>query len=290
MRFFTVPNWCWIVLISSLPLTGASQTLEESYRFGLEQMEACNYPLAIEVFHRVLFFDDGRFASSSTYQLARAYRLQSEWSASARLYDQAYILSNPDQKVTILFEKALVLAQMGLYQQAMLELYNLPDSLSASQKTKRDLYSGAVFYQMGDLTKARESWSAIIRENADAARQLEKLMDESARADRYNPQLAGIMSLIIPGSGQLYAGAGRDAINSFLLIGTLDYLFITLSVRYSLLDAYLTVFPWIQRYYHGGYKAAVRLTIEKKERIRQEKYQELLNLLDDQIRNELPGT
>ena len=67
-----------------------------------------------------------------------------------------------------------------------------------------------------------------------------------------NPKVASFLSMIIPGSGQLYSGKLKSGINSFLLTGAALTAFTLINVRYSFLDAILGVFPYYQRYYTGS--------------------------------------
>jgi hypothetical protein len=77
------------------------------------------------------------------------------------------------------------------------------------------------------------------------------------------PKKARILSTILPGLGQLYAGDIKNGINSFILTGGLIVLGINTAINLTLLDALMTVAPWFQRYYMGGYNRAENIAAEK---------------------------
>ena len=77
------------------------------------------------------------------------------------------------------------------------------------------------------------------------------------------PKKARILSTFLPGLGQLYAGDIKNGINSFVLTGVLFVLGINTAINLTLLDALMTVAPWFQRYYMGGYNRAENIAAEK---------------------------
>ena len=81
--------------------------------------------------------------------------------------------------------------------------------------------------------------------------------------NRPNPKVASFLSMIVPGSGQLYSGKLKSGINSFLLTGAALTAFTLINVRYSFLDAILGVFPYYQRYYTGGVINAQKMAENK---------------------------
>jgi TM2 domain-containing membrane protein YozV len=80
---------------------------------------------------------------------------------------------------------------------------------------------------------------------------------------RPNPKVASFLSMVLPGSGQLYCGEFKSGINSFLLTGTAITVYTLISIRYSFIDAILGVFPYYQRYYTGGVINAQNMAKDK---------------------------
>lgn len=86
------------------------------------------------------------------------------------------------------------------------------------------------------------------------------------------------MSMIIPGLGQLYAGDIKNGLNSLILTGGLFSLGIYSAINNGFLDASLSVIPWFQRYYQGGFNKA---QIIAKAKIEKKRYQIFNQLLDE---------
>ena len=83
---------------------------------------------------------------------------------------------------------------------------------------------------------------------------------------RTNPKVASALSMVLPGSGQVYSGNFSSGINSLLLTTTALSIFTIISFRYSPIEAILSVFPYYQRYYIGGVINAINF-VEEKNRI-----------------------
>jgi len=78
------------------------------------------------------------------------------------------------------------------------------------------------------------------------------------------PKVAGVLSIVIPGSGQLYAGDYKNAVNSFLLVAVFAAIGTDMFIRYAWYDSLISVFPWFLRYYTGGYKNAMKIAEQKR--------------------------
>jgi hypothetical protein len=82
--------------------------------------------------------------------------------------------------------------------------------------------------------------------------------------------------MIIPGSGQFYAGDVKNGFNSLLLTGGFVTVGFIIAINYSLLDSFVSVIPWIQRYYIGGIKRSGDIAVDRKLQKQDEIYQEIL--------------
>ena len=86
--------------------------------------------------------------------------------------------------------------------------------------------------------------------------------------------------MVLPGSGQVYSGNFSSGLNSLLLTTTALSVFTIISIRYSALDAILSVFPYYQRYYVGGVVNAINFAEEKNKLLYSETVNNLNNVLD----------
>ena len=86
--------------------------------------------------------------------------------------------------------------------------------------------------------------------------------------------------MALPGLGQLYAGYTKEALNSFLLNSLLYALMADVIRKQSFIDGVLAIYPWLQRYYGGGYENAKKLTEGKINSQRNAVYQSILDLAE----------
>ncbi len=89
-------------------------------------------------------------------------------------------------------------------------------------------------------------------------------MRQAERVAKKNPKTARVLSMILPGAGQFYAGDIKNGLNSLLLNALLGFWFVTTGLAYTFVDAAATVTPWLFRYYGGGIRRAGEI-VEKKE-------------------------
>jgi len=246
-------------------------------------MNERNYELSIENFNRVLFFEPNYNSSETSYKLAECYKAVGNYKKSLKIYDIAYFVTNSDSiKSEILFRKTELYILSGDYNFALVELFNLNPVLSEYFRSKSNFYYGVIYFQTEDFVKSHNYFAALADStDIQYAVTLNNIFKETPKLDRYNPKVTKIMSLIIPGLGQLYVGDYKNAANSFGLVVASLALFNSVAGNYSLLDAYLTVFPWYQRYYLGGYKATGRITLQKRQEKKNEIYKEIISLVVD---------
>lgn len=271
---------CFISWISLLSLSATSQSLEQTLAFGNRLFENGQYDEAIPVFERVLYFSDRKSFSDATFRLARSYQAVGDYEHAMVYYDEVYQLtSSPEVRAEVIFQKSLLYFETNNPGFALIELMSIPNDTCMERQLRKQFFLGATRMQMEQYSLAekhfREYYRLLGKETQWPA--LAELLADTVRIQRVNPRLASYMSLIIPGSGQLYARAYKEALNSFLLVGGLEAVFIITAGNVSLLDAYLSVFPWWQRYYAGGFKTAKKSAILRREKLKTELYQNILS-------------
>lgn len=100
----------------------------------------------------------------------------------------------------------------------------------------------------------------------------------SQKAAKVKPNLAMWMSVFVPGSGQILYGNWKDGLNSMALTTALVGLYFNYVIEFSLVEGYLVVLPWFQRYHKGGYMKAKQTALNKQEEYRAKAYAEMLKL------------
>ena len=270
-----------LLFISGLPFA-KSQTIAETYQYCKAQYQNQQYQNAIESGRRVLFFDKAdKYKKEVTKILGKAYFQSGEYKQSAKYYDIAYEYasgkdSTPHQ---LIMKKAMALLMDGTLQLAKAELLALPPDLNSQEQRQKHLLLGITAFQRASFPKAEQYFIKAVPDS-DSSR-VNKLFMKNKDLKRYDSWLPRIMSLIVPGSGQMVLGDFKNGINSLLLTGAIYTLFINTAQAYSFLEAILGVFPTFQRYYVGGFQKVKDIQMQKKAKERHQIYKDLINLYDD---------
>lgn len=242
-----------------------------------------DYFSALKLYDRVLFFDDSAFAANSYEKIAKCYFLNRQYDKAANYYGIAGKSAQTNSQVIGLFEKrtvSLILSEEFLL--AREELLEMPEAYL--QTPQGILLMALTMYGNQETESAFNEFSRL--ENIKSkSRELLRLKKRLSRSERKNPKTARILSMIIPGSGQVYAGDWRNGINSLLLTGGLFTLGVYTIGAAGFIDGILMVGPWYQRYYTGGFKRAESSVIAYKKKVRYEVLQEMLRLSENDFRH-----
>ena len=120
--------------------------------------------------------------------------------------------------------------------------------------------------------------SLIDSTNTESKTKIEQLFIKNEKINRLNPRTARILSMIIPGLGQFYAGDIKNGTNSIILtLGIATWGIVTAVKSTSPFDVLVTAAPWFQRYYMGGYKKAEQIAINEKKKRRSKVYNQILD-------------
>ncbi|MFN0213639.1 MAG: hypothetical protein ACKVT2_05235 [Saprospiraceae bacterium] len=254
---------CWVGTTCSLP----AQTAEETLLFAREQLVVGNNTLALKSYQRVLFFGGERYRDECQAQLAALYAGAGDFEKSIFYCDLVYQSSSTDSlRYEVLFQKTGMLMLQNQYKKALLELFSLPQNLPEPWLSRKRLYLGAAHFGIREFDLARADLLPLFKlEDNEGRAEFERLMRQAERASRKSPKTARLLSLILPGAGQFYAGDIKNGINSLLLNALLGYWFVTTGISYTFVDAAATVSPWLFRYYGGGVRRAGEILEKKKE-------------------------
>jgi hypothetical protein len=107
-----------------------------------------------------------------------------------------------------------------------------------------------------------------------------ELFEKNKKISKISPKKAKVLSMIMPGLGQLYVGDVKNGLNSFLLSTGLLALGLRSAFINNPLDAAIATLPWFQRYYQGGYKKAELIAVAKIQEKRYKIYNQLLDEVD----------
>lgn len=261
----------WIIYLISLlyAVTVTGQKQEESFQIALKNFHLEKYDLCIPYFKRVAFFESDNIENLN--YLAESYQQIKSYDNALVHYSLIYnLLTNDSLKNEVCFEMAKCYISEDKYDYAEIEILNIKE-LNNYFKSRKNYYLFLIYLYKGEFELSK-NYFLNISEFSDAnINQIERSFSHlEKKIRRSNPKFASALSMVIPGSGQVYSGNFSSGINSLLLTTTALSIFTIISFRYSPIEAILSVFPYYQRYYIGGVLNAINF-VEEKNRIRYHK-------------------
>lgn len=253
------------ILLFNLPLlfTLNAQDIHQIRQFGDEQFRNGDYRLALKEYQRVLLFDNERVHNDLYSKIAFIQYYSNEYEQAMRYFDYAIITERNDSlRFELMLKKALCCFRMNNYLAALNELYDLPDPPGRFLQNKKNLYMGICCFGMNDYENSKGCFSALL--DSLGIRNLEEVFNDFSRFNKkFRPGKAELMSMILPGLGQIYTGNVTDGLNSFLLISGVTIYSLVTAVNYAIIDGLLVLSSWFYRYYSGGFSNASDLAQKK---------------------------
>ncbi len=150
------------------------------------------------------------------------------------------------------------------------------DEFDSVQRVEAIVILGLAFEKLENINIAIAYYNRLTPMlEASYVNELNSINRQRSNLKLKKPRLAGLLSALVPGLGQLYAGYTKEALNSFALNGTLIAGLVITSVNYTWIDGVLAFGTWLPRYYVGGINLASKLAkqknLDKKNRLFQER-------------------
>jgi len=210
-----------IILISSAYGFDTPGSSDAIFGFAEYLENTGDYYRAITEYKRFIFlWPENELSNECRYRIGRSYLYGSDYENAISEFQNLYNLSSgnlPARKIQYAYSKSLFMASR-YKQAAFVAKNNMPD-LTISKRQAYDISwcylkdknikSALQIYQ--ELAETEKSDDRIFNIR-DAIVHLESLPEK-------RPCIAGVMSAILPGSGQIYAGRWRDGLISFLING-----------------------------------------------------------------------
>ncbi len=269
-----------ISILTNLLFSGIfCQTIDETFQFANDQLQNGNYENAISAYRRVLYFDDQIYNTKVYANLSKCYELIHDYNKSHYYLDLAYSNTKNDSiKNVYVIKKTYLYILQKKFDYAMIEITNVKHGNSNYFKKEVNFYKGIIFFQKNDFEKAEQSFiNCFDKKEKNKIEKVDSLFRINNKLEKLNPKAVRHLS-IIPGLGQLYAGYPKEALNSFILATALLSLYTYTIINYSVIDGFLAIIPWFQRYYVGGLEKTEQLAIEKINTERNTIYLEILSL------------
>jgi len=250
-------RWLLILIISISAFACQAQSLTKVFELGKEQMELGQYEYAVQSLERVLYFAPANAPIlTETYsRLAQCYRIKHNFSAAAQYYEFAFrVAENENNKNQLLINKAECLVLSGRYFEAKRDLFFFDEQkLTKSQQIAVNRLLGFSELGLDKLESAREYFNKTYAiKGVSVPDSISKLWNNLNKNWKAKARWAKISSVIIPGSGLIAIGEVKSGLNSFVLIAGIYSVGLLIARDFTLLDTFLTIAPWAQRYLKGG--------------------------------------
>ena len=249
-----------LVLIFSLFCNFASIAEVNLLALGDHFFKLENYNAAITEYKRFLFFHPDDMRAAEVYRkIGLAYRSQGLWQEAILAMRNAVLHASDEKaKSEYQLELAVILIASQNYDLARLELIKVAIRNSSGTLFRRALFLQAVanIYQF----RWQEAREALQNYTADEI--LDNLFDHAINFPRKSTRVAKVLSAILPGAGQIYAGNWRGGLNALALNGALGFVTVDSVLDKHYVDAVLWTYFFFSRYYFGNLHQAGRAVDE----------------------------
>ncbi|AFK03084.1 Tetratricopeptide TPR_3 repeat-containing protein [Emticicia oligotrophica DSM 17448] len=260
-----------------------SQDIKQTFDFANELYNKKDYEGASISYRRVIYFDKADQYRKDCYKnIADCLYETQQFEEAADYYELAFFQQKSDSsKAEVIFRKLSCFLILNSFDYAEIELLSLPSNLTPKQAQRKMFYSAVLNFSIEKYDLAKSQFLSLIDStNKETKEKIEQLFTKNEKINQLSPRKAKIMSMLIPGLGQFYAGDLKNGFNSMVLTVGIATLGIATAVKStSPFDVLVTAAPWFQRYYMGGYKKAEQIAINEKKRRRSKVYNQILNEL-----------
>ena len=153
-------------------------------------------------------------------------------------------------------ELAVTLIASGAYNLALVELIKADmQSQSARLRQRARFLRGVAYLYQFKWEQAQSVFLAYfdaIPSAAGAAAEIDTFFAEALNLPQKSEKAARLLSTLLPGLGQTYAGDWKNGLNALLLNGLLGYVTLDAAIDRDYDDALLSFFFLFYRYYAGN--------------------------------------
>jgi tetratricopeptide (TPR) repeat protein len=217
------------------------------------------YDEAITEYLRFLFFHqaDGR-VSVAYEKIARSYIELGNWQSAEKNIRSAIDAAKTDPaRVQERFFLVEFLLAQGRYTESLDQLDTLGSLKLAQEESRKRLFlSGVAEVYLHKWEEAAGYFTEYFKNtntySPETQHSVLALLRFGVEAYYKDPLLARVLSYIVPGSGQIYAGDLAQGINSLLVTGLAGALVVWAIVEGAYPDAVAAAFFIFQRFYFGS--------------------------------------
>ncbi|MCY3740984.1 MAG: tetratricopeptide repeat protein [Candidatus Poribacteria bacterium] len=261
--------YCLLISITAFTTSILAETADLQYRYAEQLFESGDYRAARLAYKRLQFYDpDTEFRDIADYRIAQSYYYQNEATRAEGLF-RKFSAIHPNSPLR--FQSQLMLGQLhfdaGAYSLARRTLFELLHTTSDPEVVEAAHYlRGWCYIHTTDWNKAiselrQVGISQTGEHRGKKARELADILLEKTPLPAKSPQVADLLSTVVPGSGQLYAGKIREGLLAAALNGTFIYLAVDAIRERRYVDCVgISLIGW--RFYWGNRTDARRFTTE----------------------------
>jgi tetratricopeptide (TPR) repeat protein len=276
-----MPRISFTILISFIVLPRLfAQDAGQVKSFADGQFLVGNYSSALKEYQRVLLFDEeGRYTDIFSKIASISYN-QQNFEDAIKYFNLAWRAEKNDSiKSGLAFKKVVCLFKQEDYYLALADLFDMPDYGLEYIKDKKDLYFGITYFGLEDYKNSMASFSKLL--DSTGVRELTKIFDDYLKfMKRFSPEKLEMLSMFVPGLGQIYAGDVGSGINSIVLLGAISLYAVYTAVNYAFIDGAILLSSWFYRYYTGGSMKANDLGKDKIAKRKAKVYSQILQLVE----------
>ena len=261
---------CLLISITAFATSVQAETVDlQQYRYAEQLFESGDYQAARLAYKRLLFYrPDTEFRDIADYRIAQSYYYQNEVSRAEALFGK-FSAVHPNSPLR--FRSQLMLGQLhfdaGAYSLARSRLFELLHANTAPEVVAVAHYlRGWCYIRTTDWNKAiselrQVDTSQINTFHEKKAHKLADTLLEKTPLPFKSPQVAGWLSTVVPGSGQLYVGKIKEGVLAAALNGTFIYLAVDAIQDRRYIDcAGISLVGW--QFYWGNRTRAQQLAAE----------------------------
>lgn len=224
--------YCLLISITAFATSIFAETANPQYRYAEQLFESGDYRAARLAYKRLLFYhSDIELRDIADYRIAQTYYYQNEATRAEGLF-RKFSTVHPNSPLR--FQSQLMLGQLhfdaGEYSLARTTLFELlhtstePEVMAAAHYLRGWCYIHTTDWNkaISELRQVNTSEMVVFREKK-ASELADTLLAETPLPSK-SPQVAGWLSTVVPGSGQLYVGKVKEGVLAAALSGTFIYL------------------------------------------------------------------
>ncbi|HER09072.1 MAG TPA: hypothetical protein ENO20_09200 [Bacteroides sp.] len=269
-----------IILFSCIISSGLlSQQIHQLRGHADEQFATGNFTAALKEYQRILFFGEDHGYDEVYGRIADIYFQLEDYENAIVYYDFAgKAVSSDSLKLEYAFSKILCYFKQDRFMLGLSDIYDLPGTASPYFEAKKNLYAAICHFGLGETDQSLQYFAGVVDSSGMA--QIETLVADLRKHEKkFDPDKLEMMSIFLPGLGQLVGGDIKNGLNSILLLGGIAAYSLHTAVTYSILDGTLFLLTWFYRYYTGGHKKAYELGTDKIREQQRITYHQILDVV-----------